>query len=342
VEGEKLWASEEKELVITRADLQSKKIMTIMVFTLVGCALCFMGLEIDLAVVLACIKRPIGPAIGLFCQFIIMPCNAYFLGWLFLETSYERLGLLLLGSSPGGANSNFWTAMFHGDVNLSCTMTFLSTLGSFAFTSLWVYLLGRPMIGKDIPIPYMNLTMSLVSFTVPLLLGVAFKRKWPKKALVLSKRVSRPFFFVVLIILPTVGSWFSLHFFYLCSWRHLVSGVALGLLGYILGAVLATIARQSRAQVIAISLETAIQNAAIGFVVLNLTFESPYSDMGIIPVLSFIFFSTGPIMFVVYAAYLLTQKIRQRMGFTEVPQKEADPGLPEEPVGEKRLENGGH
>ena len=55
-------------------------------------------------------QRPIGPAIGLFCQFIIMPCNAYFLGWLFLETSYERLGLLLLGSSPGGANSNFWVS----------------------------------------------------------------------------------------------------------------------------------------------------------------------------------------------------------------------------------------
>ena len=46
------------------------------------------------------------------------------------------------------------------------------------------------MIGKDIPIPYMNLTMSLVSFTVPLLLGVAFKHKWPKKALMLSKRVN--------------------------------------------------------------------------------------------------------------------------------------------------------
>ena len=185
--------------------------------------------------------------------------------------------------------------MFHGDVNLSCTMTFLSTLGSFAFTSLWVYLLGRqvlvrsstrvsntlftfvnnslahwrldwspyhnvisllrPMIGKDIPIPYMNIAMSLVSFTVPLLLGVAFKRKWPKKALILSKKVffffkksnssahlgltptaelqlsskkshlrsettlsfqyydlkvSRPFFFVVLIILPCTATWWSL------------------------------------------------------------------------------------------------------------------------------------
>ena len=47
-------------------------------------------------------------------------------------------------------------------------------------------------------------------------------------------------------------------------------------------------------------------------------------------------------MFVVYAAYLLTQKIRQRMGFTEVPQKEVDPGLAEEPVLEKKLENGEH
>ena len=77
--------------------------------------------------------------------------------------------------------------------------------------------------------------------------------------------------------------------------------------------------RQTRAQVIAISLETAIQvdrkfmawqswdklkrhlsliqNAAIGFVVLNLTFESPYSDMGVIPVLSFLFFSTGKILY---------------------------------------------
>lgn len=42
------------------------------------------------------------------CQFGFMPVTAYVLGWLFLTTTYERLGLLLLGSSPGGANSNFW------------------------------------------------------------------------------------------------------------------------------------------------------------------------------------------------------------------------------------------
>ena len=51
-------------------------------------------------------------------------------------------------------------------------------------------------------------------------------------------------------------------------------------------------------------------------------------------------------MFVVYATYLLTQKIHQmaftEVAFTEVAQKEVDPGIPDEPaVVENRLENGG-
>ena len=45
-------------------------------------------------------------------------------------------------------------------------------------------------------------------------------------------------------------------------------------------------------------------------IVLNMTFPSPYSDMGILPVMSFFFFSTGPIMFVIYAVYMLGRKIK--------------------------------
>ena len=71
--------------------------------------------------------------------------------------------------------SLFQTAMFNGDVNLSCTMTFISTLGSFAFTSLWAFLLGSPLIGKNISIPYTGIASSLASFTLPLFLGMLFK-----------------------------------------------------------------------------------------------------------------------------------------------------------------------
>ena len=71
-------------------------------------------------------------------------CNkiTYFLA------DYEKLGLLLLGSSPGGAPSNFWTAMFDGDINLSVTMTLLSSVASFAMTSLWVTMLNEKKIWK--------------------------------------------------------------------------------------------------------------------------------------------------------------------------------------------------
>ena len=69
--------------------------------------------------------------------------------------------------------------MFNGDINLSCTMTFLSTVSSFAFTSLWVYFLGTPLVNKTIPIPYVQIALSLASFTIPLIIGTIIKV--PKK-----------------------------------------------------------------------------------------------------------------------------------------------------------------
>lgn len=90
-----------------------------------------MGLELDIQIVISTLKvkqdfkaidivlvfknvyfqRPYGPAIGVVCQFILMPVFAYLLGYLLLETTYERLGLLLIGCAPGGANSNFWVTI---------------------------------------------------------------------------------------------------------------------------------------------------------------------------------------------------------------------------------------
>lgn len=313
--GENVYISEEPEveLLVRRENLNQSKIFTLLITGLLGIALVFMGLDLDIQIVIQTIKKPIGPLIGMASQFVLMPTFAYFLGWAFLQTNFERLGLLILGCSPGGANSNFWTAMFHGDINLSCTMTFLSTVSSFAFTSLWVYFLGTPLVGKTIPIPYLQIAMSLASFTIPLILGVAVKYKWPKKA-ESAKKISRPFFLCVLVILPSYASWTNVHFFYLCSWRHLFSGACLGFMGYIFGAALAALLQQGKAQIIAISLETAIQNGGISLIVLNMTFPSPYSDMGIMPVMSFFFCSTGPIMFVIYAVYSLVRKIK---GFTE-------------------------
>ncbi|XP_023320699.1 sodium/bile acid cotransporter [Eurytemora carolleeae] len=306
------------ELVVKRQSEKMNTLVTLLFTVVLGLALTLMGLDIDIQIVLQTLKRPIGPAVGMLSQFLVMPIGSYLIGWALLSTNYERLGLLLLGCSPGGAASNFWAAMFGGDVNLSVTMTFLSSVASFAFTSLWIYVLGTPLVSKTIPIPYLRLVISLVSFTFPILIGVAFKHYFPRAGKMLKEKISRPFFFTCLLILPAVGTWNNLFFFYLATWQHLISGTLLGLVGYAFGAGLAFLFKMDKPQIIAISLETAIQNGGIAFIVLSLTFPSPYSDMGIMPILGFFFCSTGPIMFVVYLFYMIFQKIMKKRKFSQV------------------------
>ena len=56
---------------------------------------------------------------------------AYGVGYLFLRDSpATRFGLFVFGCAPGGSASNTWTVILKGNLNLSLTMTFISTLFS--------------------------------------------------------------------------------------------------------------------------------------------------------------------------------------------------------------------
>ena len=66
--------------------------------------------------------------------------------------------------------------MLGGDINLSVTMTFASSLAAFAMTSFWIYVLGSPLVSEDVPIPFLQLAIALVSFAVPLVLGVLARK----------------------------------------------------------------------------------------------------------------------------------------------------------------------
>ena len=73
----------------------------------------------------------------------IFQCS-YALGYLLLNDRPEMwLGLFLTGCSPGGGASNVWTYVLGGSLDLSVTMTFISTLVSYLAFPLWIYALGR-------------------------------------------------------------------------------------------------------------------------------------------------------------------------------------------------------
>merc|ERR1712223_705514 len=127
----------------------------------------------DLEVVRETIKKPIGPLIGFLCQYLMMPLLSYALGFIFGTKSVAmRLGLFVTGTSPGGVASNIWTVMFGGNLDLSVTMTAVSTFSAFFMMPLWVFLLGEVIIADTaIVIPYKKILTYGIMLVVPLLLG---------------------------------------------------------------------------------------------------------------------------------------------------------------------------
>jgi solute carrier family 10 (sodium/bile acid cotransporter), member 3/5 len=49
---------------------------------------------------------------------------------LLIEDNLKGFGLLVMGVCPGGIGSNFWTLLLDGDVDLSITMTFISSIAA--------------------------------------------------------------------------------------------------------------------------------------------------------------------------------------------------------------------
>jgi len=278
-------------------------------------AMFLMGCELKFEIVKAYVMRPLAPAAGMFCQYVCMPVLSYVIGYFFLrDNTYARYGLILVGCSPGGSSSNFWAAIWGGDLDLSVTMTFCSTVASFGFTTFWVWLFGRYVLSADRPInlPYLQLILSLVFLVVPVFFGLFLTYKRPDFSAKLVK-LSRPFFMVILVIITTLGSYTNRFFFSVVSWYHLVAPAILGLCGYAVGILFASMMCLKKEQIIALSLETAMQNAGIAIMILQTNLASPFGDMALLPVIGYILTTSGPLNITMYALYRLGSYIRDKL-----------------------------
>lgn len=90
-----------------------------------------MGAALDTTTIKETLKRPIGPAIGFFSQFVIMPVLAFGIAKALIDHPSLQLGLFIAGCSPGGGASNIWTLTLGGNLDLSITMTTISTFSAF-------------------------------------------------------------------------------------------------------------------------------------------------------------------------------------------------------------------
>ena len=87
------------------------------------------------------------------------------------------------------------------------------------------------------------------------------------------------------------------------SWEELVAHACLGGSGYFIGIIVSLILGLNKAQVIALSVETAIQNAGIANMVIQSNIPSPYGDMALLPVFGYIFTASGLLQFGFYLMF---------------------------------------
>ena len=94
--------------------------------------------------------RPRDVIIGCVAQYIIMPALAFGLGTVFGLSDELLVGVILVGTCPGGTSSNVITYLSNGDTALSVGMTSVSTLLSPLLTPLLTYLYLKTSVSVDI------------------------------------------------------------------------------------------------------------------------------------------------------------------------------------------------
>lgn len=154
-----------------------------------------------------------------------------------------------------------------------------------AMMPFWLFTLGRSLFGNlKIRIPFSNILTALVSLIGPLAIGVLIRRFRPKWA-DFACRLIRPFTVLMMLFIFTFGVYTNLYMFYVMNWRTMLAGLIVPWCGYIFGATLAVISKRSKEQVIAISVETGVQNTGIAIVLLRYSLPQPDADLAsVLPV----------------------------------------------------------
>ena len=272
-------AQEPLKVSAVRFKTLESKLFAYSVAALISLAYVNMGCALDLDVVRQTVRRPVGPAIGFACQFVVMPLLSFALGQAVFDTAPMQLGLFVTGTSPGGGASNIWTLMFGGNLDLSVTMTAVSTFAAFGMMPLWIFSLGRVIFDEsEIVIPYYKICTYAFCLVVPLSLGLLIARYLPRVSKFLV-RVLKPLSLFLILFILIFGVYANLYMFKIMTWKVVLAGMGLPWLGFAFGCTLARICRRPIEDVIAIAIETGVQNTGMSIFILWFTLDHPMGDL---------------------------------------------------------------
>ncbi|MDD6324014.1 MAG: bile acid:sodium symporter family protein [Lachnospiraceae bacterium] len=234
-------------------------IKTSYVNTLLGIVMFGMGLTLKPSDFKVVFSRPKDVVIGCIAQFTVMPLLAFGLTKLFHLPEELAIGVILVGTCPGGTSSNVMTYLSKGDVALSVGMTAVSTVLAPFLTPLLTYLYA----GETVNVNMVSMFLSIVKVViVPIVLGFVinhFFKAFTEKVVEVLPLISTT------AIVAIVAAVVSANSAKLMTSGLLIIGVVIlhNVLGYTVGYGIGKALKLDSTKCRAISIEVGMQNSGL-------------------------------------------------------------------------------
>ena len=226
---------------------------------LLGIIMFGMGMTMSAHDFVLVLKQPKDVFFGVCAQYFVMPFLAFLRSTVFRLDPALTVGVVLVGTCPGGTSSNVITFMSKGDVPLSVTITSISTLLSPIMTPLLTYLI----IGQRISFNPVSMFLSIVQIViVPIALGLLVKRFLPKLAQgALDYLPAVSAMAISFLIAGIIGA--SRDSILNSSGLILLVVILHNCLGYALGFFIGHLCGMSWKKMVAVSIEVGMQNSGL-------------------------------------------------------------------------------
>ena len=210
----------------------------------------------DLAIVF---KRPRDVLIGCLAQFLVMPLLAFALGRLFGLDNELLVGVVLVGTCPGGTSSNVMTYLSKGDTALSVGMTSINTLLAPILTPLLTFCYLRTTVSVDILSIFVSIIQVVI---VPIALGLLVNKLFGDLAQRVSDALPAVSVTAICLIIASVVSHNSEK---IMSTGLIILAVVVlhNLLGYLCGYLIGVLFKMDLPRKKAIAIEVGMHNSGL-------------------------------------------------------------------------------
>ena len=226
---------------------------------LLGIILFGMGTTLKINDFITVFRRPKEILVGVSAQYIIMPLIAFALATLFSLDAGLTVGLILVGTVPGGTASDVITFLAKGDLALSVSLTAVSTVISPIVTPIITLIL----IGNQIAFNPVDMFISIVEIVIlPIGLGLFLNYKFPKFCEELKDYLPTLSSIVIAIIVAGV---IGANKEAIISSSLIIMAVIVlqYFIGIGLGFIVAYLSGMNRKQMITVAIELAFQNSGL-------------------------------------------------------------------------------